>query len=263
MQEILEKIMVREIVAPILIIFFSFLTYLILSMAVKKLFRIKIKKVDERKQKALLSLVRNIMKVFIFLIALMMILEIYKVDTKSLVASLGVVSLVIGLALQDLIKDFIVGFTVMLEDQFSVGDTVTINGFTGTVIFSGLKTTRIKAGTGEIKIISNRTIIEVTNHTLEVNKINVDIAIEPASDIQRAEAILKTICEELSAELNLAEKAVSNGVESIADTGIIFRIVITANYGDMFGYARTFRARIKEAFDREGIKLAQPRLVAK
>ena len=148
----LDKILVKEIVAPILIIIISFLLNLICKKLLKRFF--KIKKNISNKQKTIYSLVYNVVKYFILIVALLMILDIFGVDTKSLIASLGVLGLVVGLALQDLLKDFISGMTIIFENQYCIGDIISVGDFKGEVIGLGLKTTRIRSYTGEVKILS-------------------------------------------------------------------------------------------------------------
>lgn len=257
----LEKFLVKEIVAPLLIIFFSFIIYLIISRVVNKMLSLKIKRINERKQKSFVGAINTIIKIFIVLIALMMILEVYGIDTKSLVASLGVVSLVVGLALQDMLKDFIVGFTILFEDQFSIGDTVTINGFTGTVIYTGLKSTRLKAYTGDVKIISNRNIVEVINHTLELNKAVISIKVELNSDEEKVTEILNDLCTELSEELSLPGKAQCLGIDNVGEGGLTYTILIPVKFSDKASVSRTFRSKIKKELEKNKIKISNPQLV--
>lgn len=186
-----------------LLVFF----YAIASRIVKKIFQVKTKRINEKRQKTFVSLINNCIRYFIVAVALMMILEVYGIDTKSLVASLGVLSLVAGLALQDILKDIIVGCSIILEGQFSVGDTITIAGFTGTVIDLGLKTTRIKSYTGDVKIISNRNITEVVNHTMVENNALIDIMVDYHTDLKLAREVLVALCETFSKENNLVSPA--------------------------------------------------------
>lgn len=257
----LEKILVKEVVAPVLIIFFSIVIYLVIANIVKRLLNIKSKRINERKKKMIVTGINTIIKVFIAIIALVMILEVFGISSASIVTSLGAVSVVVGLAFQDLLKDFISGFTILFEDQFSVGDVVTIDGFTGTVIEAGLKSTRIKAYTGEIKIISNRNIITVINHNLETNVQIVDVSVRYDSDMELVKETLDKLCEDLSSELSLPSPATCLGVESLNDSSIMFRIAIPGAYGDKFGFARTFRARVKDSFNKKGIKGPYPQVV--
>ena len=257
----LEKILVKEVVAPILIVFFSIIVYLILAKLVKKILNIKSKRINERKKKMIVTAINTVIKVFISVIALVMILEVFGISSASIVASLGAVGVVLGLAFQDLLKDFISGFTILFEDQFSVGDVVTIEGFTGTVIEAGLKTTRIKAYTGEVKIVSNRNIVTVINHNLDTNIQIVDFSVSYNSNIELVKETLDKVCEELSIELSLPSPATCLGVESLNDSSIVFRVAIPGAYGDKFGFARTFRARVKECFNEKGIEIPYPQVV--
>ena len=94
------------------------------------------------------------------------ILKLYGVDTTSIIASIGVFAAVIGLAFQDILKDLLAGISIIFDNKFAVGDTVEINGFSGTVIQLGLRTTKIKSFTGEIKSIGNSSFNEVINYSL-------------------------------------------------------------------------------------------------
>ncbi len=257
----LEIILAKEVVAPVLIIAFSILIYGCMSRIVKRLFRVKSKRINEKRQKTFVGLINNIIKYFILIIALLMILEVYGIDTKSLVTSLGVVSLVAGLALQDILKDIIVGFSIILEDQFSVGDVITVNGFTGTVISLGLKTTKIKAYTGEVRMISNRNIIEVTNHSIEEHNMLIDVSISYDADVTQVKAFFDDLCQKLTEELHLKNPMQCLGVEELADSSVNFRIVLPAYYADKFMLARQVRSRIKEECDKANIVIAYPQLV--
>ena len=94
-----------------------------------------------------------------------MILNVYGVNTTALLTSLGLVGLGVSLSLQDTVKDFLAGIFIIFENQYDVGDTIEVAGFKGEVIALGLKTTKIKAVTGEVNIIANRNIGSVINHS--------------------------------------------------------------------------------------------------
>lgn len=262
MQEILEIIFSRKVVVPILIIIFSLLIYIGVSKIVKKLLTIKSSniRINARRHKTLVTLVDNIVKYFITIVALLMILDVYGIDTKSLIASLGVMSLVIGLALQDLLKDIIAGFTIIFEDQYAVGDIVTVGTFKGTVSYLGIKSTRITAYSGEVLILANRNIDKVINHTLEnhMSLIDVDVAYE--SDLPKVREVLNKICEEFNEDKKITCKAEVCGVEKLGDSGITMRIVFGSNYNDRFPYERKLRELIKNTFDEEHIKIPYPQV---
>ena len=167
MDKFLDKFLVKEIVGPILIVLISMVVYLILKSIIDNVFRIKSKHIDKRKTKTINGLVDNLIKYFIVVVDIVMILDIFGIDTKTLIASLGVVGLVAGLAVQDTLKDFVAGMSIILENQYRVGDTITIKGFRGEVISLGIKSTRLRSITGEIMIVPNHLIEEVINHSLD------------------------------------------------------------------------------------------------
>lgn len=257
----LEKVLSKEVLAPLIIIAVSILVYGVISRVIKRLLRIKMKRIQEKRQNTFVGLVNNIVKYFIVAIALMMILEVYGIDTKSLVASLGVVSLVAGLALQDILKDIIVGFGIILEDQFSVGDSVTISDFTGTVTYLGLRTTRIRAYTGEVKIIANRNITEVINHSMSENNALVYVDVSYDCNLEKVREILDSFCVEFSKENSLSKEAQCLGVDDLGESGIRFCISIPTPYAKKAAISRKFRAQVKEEFVKEGITIPYPQVV--
>ena len=108
----------------------------------------------------------NVFKYLILIFVVLGILKLYGVDTTSIIASIGVFAAVIGLAFQDILKDVLAGASIIFDNKYAVGDVVQINGFTGTVIEFGLRTTKIKSFSGEVKSIGNSSFNEVINFNL-------------------------------------------------------------------------------------------------
>lgn len=261
---ILKYILIKEIVAPIIIIIASMIIWLIAKRIINQIFSHKIKKVDPKKQKTIKGLISNAVKVFIFLISTLMILEIYGIDTKSLIASFGIMGLVIGLALQDFLKDFIAGMTIIFENQYCVGDTVTINGFKGEVIYLSMKSTRIKAANGEVMILANRMITEIINHTIENSLAIVDLQVAYNTDLDKAEKIIKEFCKELSKKVeNLIGEIECAGVQSLNDSSITFRITATTEPLKNYAVERILRKEFKKIFDKNKIEIPFPQMVVR
>ena len=120
---------------------------------------------DKRKD-TVINLAKSVSKYLILIFVVLGIFKLYGVDTTSIIASIGVFAAVIGLAFQDILKDLLAGISIIFDNKFAVGDTVEINGFSGTVIQLGLRTTKIKSFTGEIKSIGNSSFNEVINYSL-------------------------------------------------------------------------------------------------
>lgn len=255
-----EYILKKEIIAPIIILLVSIFLCSISKKIVYKIFNFSSSKLNEGKKKSIVQLMNNIIKFVIFLIAITTILEIYGIDTKSLIASLGVVSLIAGLALQDLLKDFIVGVSILLEGQFSIGDCVNINGFKGEVIPSNLRTTKLKAYTGEIKHIANRNITEVTNYSTESTNLIIDISVAYESNIDKVKKTLDELCIELKQQYKLKDLSCL-GVQELDNNSIKFRLVALTKYSEQFDLERTIKKEIIQVFAKNKITIPYNQVV--
>ena len=107
----------------------------------------------------------------------MMILEYCGIPIKGLLAGAGILGLAVGFGAQSLVKDIISGFFIIFEDQFSVGDYIKINPFEGEVLEIGLRTTKLKSKIGELHVIPNGSIIQVTNFSILNSVSIVDVTI--------------------------------------------------------------------------------------
>jgi len=257
MDKVIEIILSKKVIVPFFIVIFATIIYLILSKIIHKLLSVKLKgvRINDRRQKTTVSLIDNIIKYFIAIISLLMILDVFGIDTKSLVTSLGVVSLVAGLALQDFLKDIIAGVSILFEDQYAVGDVVTIGDFKGTVIYLGIKSTRVKAFNGETLVISNRNIDKVINHSLEDSVSFLDVQISYDEDIDKAKNVLTELCEKLTKELSLVSDAKVCGVQDLADSSVVIRLSFTCAFSEKAKNERLFKERIKKEFDINNIEI--------
>lgn len=260
MEFINEYILKKEVIAPIIILLVSIFLCSISKKIIYKLFNFSSSILNDGKKKSVANLVNNIVKIIIFVIAIMTILEIYGIDTKSLLASLGVVSLVAGLALQDLLKDFIVGVSILLEGQLSIGDWVSINGFKGEVIPSNLRTTKLRAYTGEIKYISNRNITEVTNYSTDSTNLIIDVSVAYESDIDKVRKVLDDLCVQLKEDYKLKDVSCL-GIQELANSSINFRLVVLTKYSDQFNLDRIIKKEIVKVFAKNKITIPYNQVV--
>ena len=128
---------------PIIYIAIGLILNFIVSKVVGKITS-KGNNAKDKRKTTIINLVKSIIKYLILIIVVLGILDAYGVDTTSIIASLGVAAAVIGLAFQDILKDFLAGITIIFDNKYAVGDIIEINGFTGTVTSLGLRTTKIK-----------------------------------------------------------------------------------------------------------------------
>lgn len=245
----MKYILTKEVLAPIFIILGSILVYNIIKVLIMKTLRLK--KRASNKEKTIINLINNLLKYIIFFIAFLLILKVYGIDTGALLASLGIVGLVVGLALQDIIKDFIAGIFIILDNQYSIGDNVTISGFRGEVIFLGLKSTKIKSFSGEVKIITNRNITEIINHSLENSLAIIDFPVSRNNDLEYVKKTLETACKDLSKKIDgIIGEITLLGISSVSPLIIRYRIIAETKPLENFRIEREIREELsKKLYD--------------
>ena len=148
----LDFIKSEKFILPLVYIIIGCIFLRVVTAIIKKISK---NKYVDNKKKTIISLIKNIIKWLIFIFVTLSILSVYGVDTTGIIASLGVAGLVIGLALQDIIADFVSGIFILFDDQYTIGDIIEINGFKGEVIGFGLMSTKIKKYTGDVLILAN------------------------------------------------------------------------------------------------------------
>lgn len=161
------QISTKKLVYSAIYLAIVFVIYLILrrilTVAMKRAGGKKATPAQKQRIETVSQMLRSVLKYLMLIIVLLVILADLGVNVSSLVAGLGILTAVLGLAFQDMIKDFIAGVTILVENQFSVGDIIEVDGFKGEVISVGLKTTEIKNSEGQVKIISNHAIDGIIN----------------------------------------------------------------------------------------------------
>lgn len=181
------------------------------------------------------------------------------IDSSSLLASAGILSLVIGLGAQSLIKDILAGIFIVFEGEFRVGDIVTINGYRGTVMDIGLRTTKIMGVDGNIKIYNNSEISGVLNMTKEASIAITRISIEYGQDLDYVEAVLNRDMPAIR-ENNpqIIAGPVYRGVGELADSGVELVITCSCAEADIIAVTRYMNKEILQIFYRNGINVPFP-----
>ena len=242
---------------PVIYIIVGTLLYFILAKTITNLSKINIKKnreeIDKRKA-TVISLINNIIKYIIIIIVLILILSTYGVNTTSIIASLGAVSVIIGLAFQDIIKDLLAGIFIIFDNAYAVGDWVKINGFKGEVISLGLKTTMIKAYTGEVKIVSNSSFTEVINYNMNHSKLILYIPFSYNIKIENIEKALKKVQEEIEKNSDVYKMELL-GVDDFNESSINYAIEIECKPMKHIGVKREVLKIIKNTFDDNKIEI--------
>ncbi|WML55436.1 mechanosensitive ion channel family protein [Neobacillus sp. PS3-12] len=217
---------------------------------------------SERREETLSKLLDNVLSYVIYFIVFMMILSVLGIDVKALLAGAGIVGLAIGFGAQSLVKDILSGFFIIFEDQFSVGDHIRVGQFEGDVEAIGLRTTKIKSWTGELHILPNGSINQVTNFSLNNSVAAIDVAIAYEEDIERAERVIQELLEKLPEQYeDLVKTPDLLGIQNLGPSEIVLRIVAETLPMKHFYIARIIRKEIKLKLDENGIEIPFPRVV--
>lgn len=253
----------KQVYTPIISTFLGVLACRCVNNALKRLMKLKDGKntYDQKKKRTIIDLVSNIFKYIIIVIVVVIILEAYGIDTKSIIAGLGVLSAVIGLAFQDTLKDLIGGICIILENYYVVGDMVTYGDFTGEVIELGLKSTKIKKYTGEILIIANRNVNQIINMSQAKQNVYLELNVAYEEPTEKVEATIAKILPELEKINYTIKKSASYlGVSSLGDSSVVYLIKIDCQPDKQWQVKRDALKVVKNAFEKDNIKIPYPQI---
>lgn len=245
------------------IIFWRILN-IVLNKLIDKIFKFSPKfRMDDKKSNTLSGLMKSIVRYTIYIIMLISILNVLDIPTQSILAAAGLGGLAVGFGAQNLVKDVISGFFILFEDQYAVGDYVTIGSATGDVEDIGLRITKIRAFNGDLHIIPNGEIKTVINHSRGNSLAIIDIGIAYEADINKAIMVLNGIGEQYYE--NNKDKVVELpsvlGITGFGDSDVKIRMIVKTVSLKHWAVEREIRKEIKEAFDRENIEIPYPRRV--
>ncbi len=215
------------------------------------------------KAKTLAALLYSVWRYVIYAAAAVLILtELAIVEMGPILAGAGVIGLAVGFGAQSLVRDVIAGFFIVLEDQFSVGDYITVGNFTGTVEELGLRITKIRDFSGELHIIPNGKIEAVTNRTRGSMRAQVDVSVAYEEDIDQVLAVLEDLSRRFREERpEVVEGPVVLGVIDLEDSGVVVRIIARTVPMTQWKVERDLRRAVKKELEAHGIEIPYPRRV--
>ncbi len=217
---------------------------------------------EEAQIRTLNKLLKNVLRYLVYFFLATIVLSLLGIPIASLIAGAGVIGLAIGFGAQNLVRDIISGFFFLFEDQFTVGDYIKVGNAEGFVEELGLRITKIKGFAGEMYIIPNGHIGEVTNFARENMRVRLEIGVAYHEDLDRVMQVMEKVCEEVSQEHEgVAEPPKVLGVQRLGDSSIDILIIGRAKPLQSWSLERLLRLRIKQAFDREGIEIPFPQRV--
>lgn len=209
-----------------------------------------------RRLMTLSAIFRGAVQTVIGFIGLLTLLQQMKVNITPILASAGVVGIAVGFGAQSLIRDLFGGLMILLEDQYSVGDTVKIGETSGTVEQLTLRVTRVRGLDGALTFIPNGTISTVSNLSKDWSRAVLDIEIDYEEDPDKAMNVVLETARGLWQEKpdDITEEPAMLGIDKLSAGVVTLRLMVRTRPTLQFEIARELRRRIKLAYDERGIK---------
>lgn len=196
------------------------------------------------------------------LIMLYYCLALFGVNTRTLLASAGILTLVVGLGAQQLVSDILAGLFIIFEGEFQVGDIVTIGDWRGTVLEIGVRTTKIEDAGNNVKVVSNSEVSGVINMTRRHSFAWCDVGIEYGESLERVENILAKELPNIKKRVpSIVDGPFYKGVVSLGDNSVDIRIVAQCAEADRIQLGRDLNREMKIVFDKYDINIPFPQVV--
>jgi len=212
-----------------------------------------------QRAEAIGSVLRSSSSILIFFVAVVLVLGELGINLAPIVASAGVVGVALGFGAQNLVKDFIAGIGIILEDQYGVGDVVDLGEATGTVEAVGLRVTRLRDVNGVVWYARNGEVLRVGNKSQGYAQVVIDMPVTHDTDLERCREVMQEVGDAVYAEPEWAEVILAEpeslGVESITPQAIVMRLQVRTTNADQWRVGRELRMRLQERFATEGIAI--------
>jgi small conductance mechanosensitive channel len=204
-----------------------------------------------------------VLQVLIVVFGLLLALSNLGLNVTALLAGAGVVALGISLAAQNLIRDVLNGFFILLEDQYGVGDVITVDQLSGGVERFNLRVTVLRDIEGRVHFIPNSTVQQVTVMSRDWARAVVDVSVAYETPVDKALEVVRTEAEAFYNDPEWRDKFTDKapemlGIQQLADSGILIRVLFNAKPKQQWAIGREFRRRIKLRLDAEGIEIPYP-----
>ncbi len=269
MENYLENItewFLRSGIKILIILAVAYILNIIIKLSIKR-FQSNLEKSDPggeagKRAATLGSLLRTVTVILILLVAVMMSLSELGVQIGPMIAALGIGGLAIGFGAQNLVRDIISGFFIIVENQIRVGDVVNINGKGGVVERITLRIVRLRDLHGSVHYIPHGQITLVTNMTKDYGRYVFDVGIAYRENVDEVIEILKEIGDQLIQDPDYRDVIVEPleimGLDRFEDSAVIIRARITTRPIQQWRVGREFNKRMKKVFDERGIEIPFP-----
>lgn len=207
-------------------------------------------------------IVSSVIKYGTVLVAIFMILRAWGVETSTLLAGAGILGLALSFGAQSLIEDVISGLFIIFENDFSVGDIIEVDGFRGTVVAIGIRTTKLEDLSGDVKILNNSDIRGAVNTSNNLHPSICDLAVSYATDLQKFEKMIREELPKMKEAIpDIMEGPYYRGVQELGDSAVVLRIIARTEEMKKYQVVRDMNRELKLFCDKNGFEIPFNQLV--
>lgn len=216
----------------------------------------------QKRIKTLINITQNAIRISLWVVFILVLLSRLGIDIAPLLASAGIIGLAVGFGSQELVKDVIAGFFMLLENQVRVGDTVIINNTVGTVEKIELRTITLRDLHGTVHIFQNGKVNTLSNTTKDWSAAVFEIGIAYKEDVSSTITIMLQVFEEMKSceqfgKIIIAEMEIM-GLDRFDASAVVIKARIKTEPGEQWALKREYQNRLKTAFDNAGIEIPFP-----
>jgi len=247
------------------------------SFVIIRIFRVLVQKSKDRlsppekvslermkRTETLARIVEATARVLVLIAAFLMVMKEVGIEIGPLLAGAGILGLAVSFGAQNLVRDVIAGFFILLENHMNVGDVVQVAGVAGLVESMGLRVTVLRDLEGKVHIVPNGEIKVVTNMTKEWSRAVIEIGVAYKEDVDRVIEVLKSVGEELRQDPEFSSMILEPmevlGLDSFGESSVNIKVMFKTLPIKQWTVAREFRRRVKKMFDAEGIEIPFPHI---
>ncbi len=216
----------------------------------------------EKRVKTLIGLLKTICLTLVWVVAVVMSLDQIGLDITPILASAGIAGLAVGFGAQNLVRDVINGFFMILENQVRVGDVAIVNGTGGLVEAISFRTITLRDQSGTVHIFPNGTVTTLANMTKDWSAYVLDIGVAYKEDTDRVSTVMREVAKELQEDSeigpNILEPIEILGVDKFGESEVVIKARLKTIPIQQWMVGREYRRRLKKAFDEKGIEIPFP-----
>ena len=266
-QEVANRININLVFATFLVTIAFIILYVFITFWLTKSIRWVIRRKFLRKKitargDTLARMTAGAINTILWFALVMVALEDLGINITPLLASAGILGLAVGFGAQNLVRDCVAGFFIIMHDTYHVGDTIEIGGFRGTVKSMNLRITHVRNFMGAELIINNGSVSQITNWSRNNNLAIVDFGVDYATNLSKVAEIMPSFVAKLSEEHeDIVEPASFLGVTSLADSSINMRIIAPTKIGSQWAIERKIRHALVEFLNENNVSIPFPQIV--